>query len=102
MSKKRKTTKRRKNNKKKTTSLFSIMKAAIKEAYTKYKIQMEEALQKKKLLSSSSDWSMIEEFVQQVNKNPKLRIHVVLNDGTSLTLNTFKEKEDNTYEILEY
>lgn len=102
MSKKRKIAKRKENKKKNTTSLFSIMKEAIKEAYKKYKIQMEQAVEKKKLLNSHSDWSMIEEFVKQVNDNPKLRIHVVLKDGTSLTLNTYREKEDNTYEVLEY
>lgn len=87
---------------KKTEGFWHIMFQAIKEAHKKYKIQMKEAVEKKRLLNSHSDWSLLEFYIQKVNENPKLRVRITLNDGTVLNMDTFKKETSNAYELLEF
>lgn len=48
--------------------------------------------QKQQLINHSTDWAMLEEFVQQCNNNPGLTIDVLLADGTKLSIKTVKEE----------
>lgn len=44
--------------------------------------------QKARLLNKDMDYAFLEELIQKMNENPKLRIKVVLRDGTTLDINT--------------
>lgn len=66
---------------------------AIREAKKTYKAQIEEARNKHKLLTSHSDWSMIETFIQQCNNNPDLKVTIRLLDGTTIILTAYKQKK---------
>lgn len=48
---------------------------------------------KDQLLSSKSDWSLLEKLVQQINLQPDLKIEVHLNDGTVLYLRCYDDNE---------
>ena len=80
--------KKNKLNKEKI-SFWSVMIKSIKEAYKSYKISIQNELNKKALLSSRSDWSMLESLVQKCNENPNLRITVYLNDNTRIDMKTY-------------
>lgn len=82
-----------KTKKKKKPSFWSIRKQAIKEAKARYKAQIEEAINKHKLLNSHSDWSMIETFVQQCNDNPDLKVTIRLLDGTTIIMTAYKPEK---------
>lgn len=62
----------------------------LKEAKKKI---IEEEIKRQNLLSKSTDWGALEEFIQEVNANPGLTITVTLNDNTKLELKTTKEKK---------
>lgn len=85
-----KKSKKAKNPKKVKISFFSILRKSIKDAYTSYKISIQNELDKKALLSSRSDWSMLENLVKKCNDNPNLRISIYLNDGTRIDMKTYE------------
>ena len=89
-----------KKKKNKTPSFWGIWWKALKEARTRYKAQMKEAYEKKKLLSSHSDWSMIETFVQQCNNNPDLKVTVRLLDGTTIMMTAYKPEKPTINQVL--
>lgn len=64
---------------------------ALKEARDFYKQKKAEEKLKKKLLSSRSDWHLLEQLIQKENENPNLRVEVRLNDGTVLFLKCYDE-----------
>lgn len=80
-------------------SFWSIMKDAIKKAYQQYKISIQNELDKKELLSSRSDWTMLESLVKKCNDNPNLRISIFLTDGTRIDMKTY-EQSKMTYSSL--
>lgn len=49
---------------------------------------------KDQLLSSKSDWSLLEKLVQEINLQPDLKIEVHLNDGTVLYLRCYDDNEN--------
>lgn len=49
---------------------------------------------KRQLLSSKSDWSMLEKFIQQINLQPDLKVEVHLNDGTVIYLRCYDDNEN--------
>lgn len=61
---------------------------AKQEALEKYNetLKMEEA--KKKLLSSKTDFNLLEKLIQSVNDNPDLKINIHLLDGTQIDIRT--------------
>ncbi|MCQ2587939.1 MAG: hypothetical protein MJ174_07475 [Treponema sp.] len=65
----------------------------LRQAREYYKELKAEDKNKKKLLSSKSDFNMLEQLIQKVNDNPNLRIEVFLNDGTRLILKNYVKKE---------
>lgn len=56
-----------------------------------------EAAGREKLLSSASDWSMLETLIQQCNSNPNLKVDVNLKDGTVLHLRCYNAPEKRDY-----
>lgn len=77
--------------------------SAVKDVRAKYKEQMKEAYERRKLLSSHSDWFMIEKFVQQCNDNPNLSVSIRLLDGTAINMCTYKPVEkENMNQILNH
>lgn len=79
-----------KTKKKKKPSYWGTVFAAIREARKHYKAQIEEAKEKHRLLSSHSDWTMIEKWIQECNKNPDLKVTIRLLDGTTMMLTAYK------------
>lgn len=68
-----------------------------KEAIQFYKDKKIEERQKRKLLSSKSDYHLLEQMIQRVNENPELRVEIFLNDGTRILLKTYEEKLQKDY-----
>lgn len=69
----------------------------LKEAIQFYKDKKNEERQKRKLLSSKSDYNLLEQMIQKVNENPELRVEIFLNDGTRILLKTYEEKLQKDY-----
>ena len=90
----------KKTSKNKKPSFWQIRKQALKEAKAKYKAEIEEAINKRKLLNSHSDWSMIETFVQQCNSNPDLKVTIRLLDGTTIIMTAYKPEKVSMNQIL--
>lgn len=88
----------KKKNKK--PSFWRTIFNAIKEAKRTYKAQIEEARNKHKLLTSHSDWSMIETFVQKCNDNPDLRVTIRLLDGTTIIMTAYKPEKMSIDRVL--
>lgn len=65
-------------------SFFGYLKAAWNEA----KEQRKKDKLKQRLLDKEMDYAYLEELVQKMNENPKLRIVITLTDGTKIDLNT--------------
>ena len=55
---------------------------------------LSEKQMKEQLLTSKSDWSLLEKFIQEINLQPDLKIEVHLNDGTALYLRCYDENEN--------
>ena len=89
-----------KKQKKEKISFWKIMVKSIKDAYMSYKISIQKELEKKALLSSRSDWTMLENLVKKCNENPNLRIEVFLNDGTRINMKTFEVQRQNPYMLI--
>lgn len=62
-----------------------------------YKEKKAEEKQKRKLLSSKSDYHLLEQMIQRCNENPSLRVEIFLNDGTRILLKTYEEKVQQDY-----
>lgn len=71
--------------------------SVLKEAIQFYKDKKNEERQKRKLLSSKSDYHLLEQMIQKVNENPELRVEIFLNDGTRILLKTYEEKLQKDY-----
>lgn len=69
----------------------------LKEAIQFYKDKKNEERQKRMLLSSKSDYHLLEQMIQKVNENPELRVEIFLNDGTRILLKTYEEKLQKDY-----
>ena len=87
--------------KKDKVTFWSIMTKAFKDGYKKYKAEMKEQVEKHKLLSSKSDWSMLESFVQKCNQDPNLKVEITLNDGTKINIRSYEKVPLKDYELLE-
>ncbi len=90
-----------KKQKKDKITFWSIMIKSIKEAHKSYKIYIQKELEKKALLSSRSDWSMLESLVQKCNDNPNLRITVYLNDNTRIDMKTYDVHKTITSSLID-
>ena len=74
----------------KKPSFWGTIFSAIKEAHKTYKAQIEEVRNKHKLLSSHSDWTMVEKWIQECNNNPDLKVTIRLNDGAIMQLTCYR------------
>lgn len=63
---------------------------ALKEAKKTYKAQIQEQKEKHKLLSSRSDWSLLDKYIQECNKNPNLKVTIRTLDGTTIIMTAYK------------
>lgn len=88
--------------KNKKPSFWGIVFGALNEAIKTYRTRLEEQRNKHKLLTSHSDWTMIETFVQQCNKNPDLKVSIRLLDGTTINLCTYKKEKVSIDQMLNY
>lgn len=77
-----------KDNKK--PSYWKTMFNALKEARDTYKAQIREQVEKHRLLSSHSDWSLLEKYIQECNKNPNLKVTIRTLDGTTIIMSAYK------------
>jgi hypothetical protein len=89
-----------KTKKNKKPSFWQIRRQALKEAKERYKAQIEDAINRRKLLNSHSDWSMIETFVQQCNQNPDLKVTIRLLDGTTIIMTAYKPERVSMNQML--
>lgn len=63
---------------------------ALKEARETYKAQIREQVEKHRLLSSHSDWSLLEKYIQECNRNPNLKVTIRTLDGTTIIMTAYK------------
>lgn len=91
---------KQKKQKKEKISFWTILVKSIKDAHQSYKISIQNELEKKALLSSRSDWSMLESLVKKCNDNPNLRISVYLNDGTRIDMKTYEVQKQNVAHLI--
>lgn len=63
---------------------------ALREARETYKAQIREQVEKHRLLSSHSDWSLLEKYIQECNKNPNLKVTIRTLDGTTIIMTAYK------------
>lgn len=66
---------------------------ALKEAKKAYKALIQEQKEKHKLLSSHSDWSLLEKYIQECNKNPDLKVTIRTLDGTTIIMTAYKPEK---------
>ena len=71
-------------------SFWRLLSQAIKDTKQHYKELKREARDKAALLSSKSNWSMIETWIQKCNQNPDLKVTINLTDGTIITMTAYK------------
>ena len=89
-----------KKNRNKIT-FWSTMTKALKDGYNKYKSEMTKEVEKHRLLSSKSDWSMLESLIRKCNEDPNLKVEVTLYDGTKITMRSYEKVPMKDYELLE-
>lgn len=63
---------------------------ALKEARNAYRAQIREQVEKHRLLSSHSDWSLLEKYIQECNKNPNLKVTIRTLDGTTIIMTAYR------------
>lgn len=63
---------------------------ALKEARNTYRAQIQEQVEKHRLLSSHSDWSLLEKYIQECNKNPNLKVTIRTLDGTTIIMTAYR------------
>ena len=79
------------------TEIKKEMKAALKEARKQI---VEDMKRRQALINRKTDFSMLEQFIQSVNANPDLKITFTTSDGTTVELQTVKERKKTYTEIL--
>lgn len=67
--------------------------SALSEARKYYRQLKAEEKQKKKLISSKTDFHLLEQLIQKVNENPELRIEIHLSDGSRILMKTYHKVE---------
>lgn len=63
---------------------------ALREARNTYRAQIREQVEKHRLLSSHSDWSLLEKYIQECNKNPNLKVTIRTLDGTTIIMTAYR------------
>lgn len=63
---------------------------ALREARKTYKALIREQVEKHRLLSSHSDWSLLEKYIQECNKNPNLKVTIRTLDGTTIIMTAYR------------
>lgn len=63
---------------------------ALREARETYKAQIREQVEKHRLLSSHSDWSLLEKYIQECNRNPNLKVTIRTLDGTTIIMTAYR------------
>lgn len=71
-------------------SYWKTMFNALREARKTYKAQIQEQVEKHRLLSSHSDWSLLEKYIQECNKNPNLKVTIRTLDGTTIIMTAYR------------
>lgn len=63
---------------------------ALREARNTYRAQIQEQVEKHRLLSSHSDWSLLEKYIQECNRNPNLKVTIRTLDGTTIIMTAYR------------
>lgn len=71
-------------------SYWKTMFNALREARKTYKAQIQEQVEKHRLLSSHSDWSLLEKYIQECNRNPNLKVTIRTLDGTTIIMTAYR------------
>lgn len=69
----------------------------ISEAVKHYKKLVEDAKEKRLLINSKTDFSLLEKLIQKCNDNPQLKVEIVLASGDVIKIKTVAEKKDSVY-----
>lgn len=81
-------------------SFWRLLRQSIKDTKLRYRQLKQEARDKAELLSSKSNWSLIETYIQQCNQNPDLKVTINLTDGTIITMTAYRPKEPTINALL--
>ena len=75
-----------------------MMDRTIKQQIKEYKLQLlREKKEREQLLNAKTNWAALEQFIQNVNDNPGLRVDVELRDGTVVHIQTVTKKQFDPY-----
>lgn len=73
----------------------------IKNKLKEYENQLlQEQKEKEMLLSSKSDFTLLEKLIMKSNENPNLKIEIFLNDGTRILMRTYEEHKQSASELI--
>lgn len=61
---------------------------------------VEDMKRREALINRKTDFAMLEQFIQSINTNPDLKITFTTSDGTTVSLETVKERKKTYTEIL--
>ena len=61
---------------------------------------VEDMKRRQALINRKTDFAMLEQFIQSINTNPDLKITFTTSDGTTVRLETVKERKKTYTEIL--
>ena len=63
----------------------------LKKAYDYYKQLRTEEKQRKALINSNTDFTLLEQLIQKMNVNPNLGVEIYLNDGSKILIKTHND-----------
>lgn len=73
------------------------MREALKQARKEI---VEDMKKRQMLINAKTDFAMLEQFIQNVNTNPDLKITFTTSDGTTVEIKTTRERQKTYTEIL--
>ena len=85
---------------KKDPSFLKLLFNAFKEVKKQYKDMKFEAKAKRALLSSDTNWHLMEKFIQECNKNPDLKVTIKFKDGGIAILTAYKPERPTIDKML--
>lgn len=77
------------------------IKKEMKEALKQAKIEIVENMKRRQaLINRKTDFAMLEQFIQEINVNPALKITFTTKDGTVVELKTVSEHKKTYTEMI--
>lgn len=85
---------------KKKVSFWGLFFEALRNTKAQYRQLKFEAEEKEKLLSSGTNWHLMEKFIQECNKNPDLKVTIKFKDGGSAILTAYRPERTTIDKML--